>query len=81
MKTNGESKFSYLLIGLGLTAIGGLIAALLARKETRDRIRASAERLIEKGKEHINYCCGPADDASKAHEHEQKEEGRETLGA
>ena len=36
MKTNGESKFSFLLIGLGLTAIGGLVAALLARKETRE---------------------------------------------
>ena len=28
MKTNGESKFSYLLIGLGLGAIGALMFAL-----------------------------------------------------
>ena len=36
MTTNGESKFSYLLIGLGLGAIGGLMAAMLAHKETRE---------------------------------------------
>jgi hypothetical protein len=39
MTTNSESKFSYLLIGLGLGAIGGLMAAILASKETRDLIR------------------------------------------
>ena len=39
MRTNSESRFSFLLIGLGLGAISGLIAALLARKETRDLIR------------------------------------------
>ena len=39
MRTNDESKFSFLLIGLGLGAIGGLMAALLARKETRDLLR------------------------------------------
>ena len=38
MRTNDESKFSFLLIGLGLGAIGGLMAALLARKETRDSL-------------------------------------------
>jgi ketopantoate reductase len=32
-------KFSYLLIGLGPGAIGGLMAALLARKETRELLR------------------------------------------
>ena len=39
MSTNGNSKFSYLLIGLGLGAIGGLMAAILARKETREVLR------------------------------------------
>ena len=39
MRTNDESKFSFLLIGLGLGAIGGLMAALLARKETRELLR------------------------------------------
>ena len=37
MKPNGESKFSDLLIGLGLGAIGALMFALVARKETRER--------------------------------------------
>jgi gas vesicle protein len=39
MKTNGESKNSLLLIGLGVAAIGALIAALLARKDTRKLLR------------------------------------------
>lgn len=39
MKTREPGKFSYLLIGIGLAAIGGLISALLARKETRDLLR------------------------------------------
>ena len=48
MTTNGESKFSHLLIGLGLGAIGGLIAAILARKETRELLR-------ERGRNSLNY--------------------------
>jgi hypothetical protein len=81
MKSNGESKFSFLLIGLGLTAIGGLVAALLARKETRDRIRASAEGIVAKGKQLVSDCCGSVDDAREAQEHDPKEERRETLDA
>jgi len=54
MITNGESKFSFLLIGLGLGAIGGLMAALLARKETRDLLR---ERSVE-GLEYLNQKAG-----------------------
>jgi gas vesicle protein len=47
MKTNGESKFSYLLIGLGLGAIGGLMFALLARKETRESLRESSSKALD----------------------------------
>jgi gas vesicle protein len=47
MRTNSESKFSYLLIGLGLGAIGGLMAALLARKETRESLRESSRKTLE----------------------------------
>jgi gas vesicle protein len=47
MKTNSESKFSYLLIGLGLGTIGGLMAALLARKETRESLRESSSRTLD----------------------------------
>jgi hypothetical protein len=32
MKTNGETKFSYFLVGLGLGAIGGLISAFSRAK-------------------------------------------------
>jgi gas vesicle protein len=47
MTTNGESKFSYLLIGLGLGAIGGLMSALLARKETRDVLRERSGKSLD----------------------------------
>jgi len=47
MTTNGESKFSYLLIGLGLGAIGGLMAAILARKETRETLRERGGKSLD----------------------------------
>jgi len=47
MTTNGESKFSFLLIGLGLGAIGGLMAALLARKETRELLRERSRNSLD----------------------------------
>ena len=47
MKTNGESKFSYLLIALGLGAIAGLMAALLARKETRQLLRERSSATVD----------------------------------
>ena len=47
MRTNGESKFSFLLIGLGLGAIGGLMAALLARKETRELLRQRGGKTVD----------------------------------
>ncbi len=47
MKTNGETKFSYFLAGLGLGAIGGLISGLLARKDTRDLLRERSARSLE----------------------------------
>lgn len=47
MRTNDESKFPFLLIGLGLGAIGGLMAALLARKETRDLLRERSTEALD----------------------------------
>jgi len=47
MRTNDDSKFSFLLIGLGLVAIGGLMAALLARKETRDLLRERSGKTVD----------------------------------
>ena len=47
MTTNGESKVSYLLVGLGLGAVGGLMAALFVRKETREIIRDSSRKSLD----------------------------------
>ena len=47
MTTNGESKFSYLLIGLGVGAVGGLMAAILARKETREVLRERGGKSLD----------------------------------
>jgi len=47
MKTNGETRFSYFLVGLRLGAIGGLMSALLARKETRDMLRERGANSVE----------------------------------
>jgi NAD-dependent DNA ligase len=47
MRTNGEAKFSYLLIGLGLAAIGALIAARLARKETQELLRERSSEALD----------------------------------
>jgi gas vesicle protein len=47
MTTNGESKFAYLLIGLGLGAIGGLMSVLLTRKETRELLRERSGKSLD----------------------------------
>jgi len=47
MRTNGESKFSYLLMGLGLGAVGGLMAALLVREQTREIIRERSRKSLD----------------------------------
>lgn len=47
MTTNDESKFSYLLIGLGLGAVGGLMAAILGRKETREALRERGGKSLD----------------------------------
>ena len=98
MKTNGESRFSLLLIGLGLGAIGALVAALLARKETRqllrerstgaldylsqqtNKLRATSEAIVEKGKELMSHGCCSGDAAAETQDKVEKQERRETLG-
>ena len=47
MTTNSESKFSYLLIGLGMGAVGGLVAAMLAHKETRELLRERSAKSLD----------------------------------
>jgi gas vesicle protein len=94
MRTNGESKFSFLLIGLGLGAISGLIAALLARKETRDLLRERStdafDYLSQKGKHLRETTEGIVDKGKELMSHRccsvdattevHQEERRETLG-
>jgi ketopantoate reductase len=94
MRTNGESKFSFLLIGLGLGAIGGLMAAQLARKETRDllreRSRKSLDYLNQQGKKLRETTEGIVEKGKELISHRccsvdatseaHQEERRETLG-
>ena len=65
MRTNGESKFSFLLIGLGLGAIGGLMAALLARKETRELLRERSTKTLDYLNQQGRSCARPPKESSK----------------
>ena len=47
MRTNDDGKIFFLLIGLGLGALGGLIAALLAREENREALREGGAKSLE----------------------------------
>ena len=47
MTSNSESKSSHLLIGLAVGAIGGLIAAILAHRETREALRERSEKSLD----------------------------------
>jgi len=62
MNTNGKSKFSYLLIGLGLGAIGGLMAAILASKENREALRERGESSLD----YLNQQAGKLREAADA---------------
>ena len=48
MRTRESDRFNFLLFGIGLGAGIALIAALLARKETRDLVR-------ERGRKSLDY--------------------------
>ena len=47
MTTNGESKSSNLLIGLALGAVAGLVAAILAHRETREALRERSGKSLD----------------------------------
>ena len=47
MTTNGESKSSNLLIGLALGAIGGLVAAILSHRESREALRERSGKSLD----------------------------------
>ena len=94
MKTNDESKFSFLLIGLGLGVIGGMMAVLLARKETREslseRSRKTIDYLNQQGKRLRDATDGVVEKGKQLIGHRccsvdavaqaHQEERRETLG-
>ncbi len=62
MTTNGASKFSSSLIGLGLGAIGVLMAVILARKKTRELLR---DRSIN-GLDYLNQQAGKLRESADA---------------
>lgn len=47
MSTNDDGKLFFLLIGLGLGTIGGLIAGLLAREENREALREGGAKSLD----------------------------------
>jgi gas vesicle protein len=47
MRTKGESKFSYLLIGMGLGAIAGLLLAPRSGEETRKYLRQRSNKSLD----------------------------------
>jgi len=95
MKTTEPGKLSYLLLGIGLGALGSV---LLARKESRDllrersrksldylnqqaaKLREAADEIAKRGKEFI----GPHRDSVKtdteAERQDYQEEKRDILG-
>lgn len=47
MKTSTETTLSYFVVGLAVGAIGGFVAALVARKETRGLLRERSAKSLE----------------------------------
>ncbi len=47
MTTDGKPKLSYLFLGLGLGAVGGLVAAMLSQKKTREMIRNRSGKSLD----------------------------------
>ena len=62
MTSNGESKSSNLLIGLALGAVGGLVAAILAHRETREALRERSG----KGLDYLNQQAGKLRESADA---------------
>jgi hypothetical protein len=95
MTTDGEAKFSYLVLGLALGAVG-LVAALLSRKETRavirersgksldylnQQVRETADLLVQQGKKLID--CKGSDKvvvSTAAEKQAYQEDKRENQG-
>ena len=54
MTTNGQPKFSYLLVGLGLGALSGLMATILGRRDNREALRERGGKSLD----YINQQAG-----------------------
>ena len=96
MTTDGEAKFPNLLLVLALGAVGGLVAAILSRKETRavirersgksldylnQQVRETADLLVQQGKKLID--CKGSDRvvlSTVAEKQAYQEEKRENQG-
>jgi len=60
MTSDSESKSTHLLIGLAVGAIGGLVTAILAHRETREALRESSG----KGLDYLNQQAGKLRDTA-----------------
>ena len=69
MRTNGESKFSFMLIGLGLGAIAGLLFAPRSGEETRKYL---SERST-KGLDTLNQQAGKLRESAEGIVHKGRE--------
>jgi short subunit dehydrogenase-like uncharacterized protein len=96
MTTDGDAKFSNLLLVLALGAVGGLVAAILSRKDTRavirersgksldylnQQVRETADLLVQQGKKLID--CKGSDRvvlSTVAEKQAYQEEKRENQG-
>ena len=57
MRSNGEFRFPYFLVGLGRGAIGGPMSALLGRKETRDFLRERSRNSLDYLNQQAGKCA------------------------
>lgn len=99
MKANVEFKFPYLLVGIGLGAIAGMLLAPRSGEETRKylrerrtkgldilnqqagKLRASAEGMVQKGKDILSrQCCDSVDADTEAQKQADQEQRRATFG-
>lgn len=72
MITNGESKFRYLLVGLGLGAIAGLLFAPRSGEETRKYLRERSTKGLDTLTQQVGKLCESADKIVK--------KGKEFIG-
>jgi len=60
MTTDDEAKSTHFFLGLAVGAIGGLLAAILAHRETRDALRERSEKSLD----YLNQQAGKLRDSA-----------------